>query len=147
LDKGGHPTVKISVHGIHPDLAVEFDAMIDTGFTGFLMMSIVPAFPLGLTLLGSSSYTLADGSNSPKLTAYGTVTCQGESVGGVIVLEPNQCGLLLGMDFLRQARRALVVSEKGVLLIDEKIVAAGVEKIRRDTEEGKFNSAPSDQAS
>ena len=116
LDKSGHPTVKIKVRGIVEVAEQEFEAMIDTGFTGFLMMPLLDAFPLALTLMGTSSYTLADGTTSPKLLAVGTVTLQGESTSGVIVLESNQCGLLLGMDFLRKASRALIVHKDGVLL-------------------------------
>ena len=44
LDKNGHPTVKIKVHGIVSGAQQEFEAMIDTGFTGFLLMPIVSAF-------------------------------------------------------------------------------------------------------
>ena len=81
LDKSGHPILKISVHGVHPDLKQDFEAMIDTGFTGFLMMPIMAAFPLGLTLMGTSNYTLADNSTSAKLLAIGTVTVDGEQIG------------------------------------------------------------------
>src|SRR4051812_21340427 len=101
LDEFGHPVVQITVHGIHPDMKQEFEAMIDTGFTGFLLMPMLSAFPLGLTLLGTSDYTLADNSTSARLLASGTVTVEGEEVTGVIVLETNECGLLLGIDFLR----------------------------------------------
>jgi len=96
--------------------------MIDTGFTGFLLMPLISAFPLTLTLMGTSSYTLADGTNSPKLLAFGTVTLDNEETHGTIVLEGNHCGMLLGMDFLRKAKRALVVHENGVLLIHEDVV-------------------------
>lgn len=79
--------------------------MIDTGFTGFLLMPMMSAFPLGLTLVGTGNYTLADDSTSPKLLAIGSVIVQNEDpVHGVIVLEPNQCDLLLGMDFLTKAK-------------------------------------------
>ena len=129
LDKIGHPSLKISVHGIHADLKEDFEAMIDTGFTGFLMMPIMSALPLGLTLMGTSNYTLADNSTSAKLLAIGTVTFNEEAVSGVIVLESNQCGLLLGMDFLRRAKKSLIVSINGVVLVDEDVVEQSVKAI------------------
>ncbi len=86
-------------------------------------MPIMSAFPLGLTLVGTGNYTLADGATSAKLLAIGAVTAGKEDpLVGVIVLEPNQCGLLLGMDFLRKAKRCLLVSAKGVALVDEDVV-------------------------
>ena len=97
--------------------------MIDTGFTGFLLMPIMSAFPLGLTLLGTGNYTLADNSTSAKLLAAGSVIIGREDpIYGIIVLEPNECTLLLGMDFLRRAKRCLTVSVKGVVLTDENAV-------------------------
>ena len=120
LDKNGHPNVKIKIWGMAAQFAQEFDAMIDTGFTGFLSMPLTAAFPLALTLFGTTSYTLADGSISPKLLGYGTVELQGEQAQGSIVLEPNSAGLLLGMEFLRGLNKALVLSPKnGVVLTDD----------------------------
>jgi len=119
----GHPALRVSVHGIHPELKQEFEVMIDTGFTGFLLMPIMSAFPLGLTLLGTGNYTLADNSSSAKLLALGSVLVEDEEpVHGVIVLEPNDCTVLLGMDFLRRAKRCLSVSIKGIALTDEDLV-------------------------
>jgi predicted aspartyl protease len=54
LESNGHPCIKIKVHGISGDLAQEFEAMIDTGFNGFLLMPIMAAFPLGLPLYGTA---------------------------------------------------------------------------------------------
>jgi predicted aspartyl protease len=119
LDSNGHPNVKIRIWGMAEQFAQEFEAMIDTGFTGFLSMPLTAAFPLALTLFGTTSYTLADGSVSPKLLGYGTVELEGEQADGSIVLESKSSGLLLGMEFLRKLNKALVVSKTGVLLIDD----------------------------
>jgi len=101
-------------------LAQEFEAMIDTGFSGFLMLPLVSAFPLALTLFGTTTYTLADGSQSPKLLAHGTVDLEGEHTAGLIVLEANaSSGPLLGMDFLRRSNKVLFLSKSGVYLLDE----------------------------
>ena len=120
LDKLGHPNVKIKIWGLSEQFAQEFEAMIDTGFTGFLSMPLTAAFPLALTLFGTTSYTLADGSTSPKLLGYGAVELEGEKAQGSIVLEANSNGLLLGMEFLRGLNKALVLSPKnGVVLTDD----------------------------
>ncbi len=111
--------------------------MIDTGFTGFLLMPIMSAFSLGLTLVGTGNYTLADNSTSPKLLAMGSVVVANEDpVHGVIVLEPNQCGLLLGMDFLTKARRSLMVSRLGVALVDEDLVQKLLEAVMDQAKKG-----------
>jgi len=44
------------------------------------------------------------------------------------LLEPNQCNMLLGMDFLRKAKRCLTVSINGVVLFDEDVVAEFVKQ-------------------
>jgi predicted aspartyl protease len=119
LDSSGHPNVKVRVWGVAEDFGQEFEAMIDTGFTGFLSMPITAAFPLALMLFGTTSYTLADGSLSPKLLGYGTVALEDERALGPIVLESKTNGLLLGMEFLRKLNKALLVSKNGVILMDD----------------------------
>jgi predicted aspartyl protease len=120
LDSAGHPHVKIRVWGVADQFAQEFEAMIDTGFTGFLMLPLVSAFPLALTLFGTTTYTLADGSASPKLLAFGQVDLDGDVVQGLIVLEANaSSGPLVGMDFLKRSNKALVVTKTGVWLFDD----------------------------
>jgi predicted aspartyl protease len=119
-DSAGHPHVKIRVWGLSEQFAQEFEAMIDTGFTGFLMLPLVSAFPLALTLFGTTTYTLADGTQSPKLLAHGTVDLDQEQTQGLIVLEANaSSGPLLGMEFLRRSNKALLVGKHGVLLLDD----------------------------
>jgi predicted aspartyl protease len=120
LDKAGHPYLKIRVWGLSDQFAAEFDAMIDTGFSGYLSLPLVQAFPLALTLFGTTQYQLADGSMSPKLLAHGSVECEGEVTSGLIALEANaSCGPLLGMEFLRQSKKILFLGRGGVFLVDE----------------------------
>jgi predicted aspartyl protease len=120
LDKAGHPHIKIRVWGLSEAFGQEFEAMIDTGFSGFLMLPLVQALPLALTLFGTTQYELADGSMSPKLLAHGSIDHGGEVTTGLIALEANaNCGPLVGMEFLRQSKKMLLLSRDGVALLDE----------------------------
>lgn len=120
LNSAGHPYIRVKVFGISDVFAKEFDALIDTGFTGFLMLPLTAALPLGLTLYGTSTYTLADGTQSTNLIAFGTIEYEGQKVGGPISLENNvNCtDVLLGMDFIRQAKQMLIVCESGAAFLD-----------------------------
>lgn len=94
--------------------------MIDTGFSGFLMLPLVQALPLALTLFGTTQYELADGSMSPKLLAHGSIDHEGDITSGLIALEANaNCGPLVGMEFLRQSKKMLLLGRGVVMLIDE----------------------------
>ena len=108
------------MYGISDQFSREFDALIDTGFTGFLMLPLTAALPLGLTLLGTSTYTLADGSTSTNLIAFGTVSYEGQDISGPISLENNSSctDVLLGMDYIRQSKQMLIVCEVGAVLLD-----------------------------
>jgi predicted aspartyl protease len=109
------------VYGIGEQFAQEFDALIDTGFTGFLMLPLTSAIPLGLTLCGTSRYTLADGTvSSSNLIALGTVEFEGQKVLGPISLEGNTAckDCLLGMEYIKQSKQMLVVCEAVAALYD-----------------------------
>lgn len=134
FDSKGNAVVKLSVRGVHKDLAQEFDAIIDTGFTGFLAMPLVKAFPLGLILFGETSLTLADSSVIHRLSALGIGVFGDEESHGVIILEPNSTDILVGMDFLRRFKKALIVSEDGVVLVDQQIVEQFLEAAQKSKE-------------
>lgn len=125
FNKAGCPTLKISVSGPFTD-SLPFDAILDTGFTGFLSMPLIQAIRLGLVLHGTTRVVLADNSEAYKLTARGQVTVQGISKIGVVILEPQGGDLLLGVAFLRQFGRTLLVSQSGVALADEQELAKAV---------------------
>ena len=85
-------------------------------------MPLGHAIAVGLILHGTTTISLADGSTSFRLTAKGMVTVGTEKQVGVVILEPDSTEVLLGMAFLRLFKRALLVSELVVGLIDEEEV-------------------------
>ena len=108
FNSSGSPVIQISVSGPLTS-PTSFTAMIDTGFTGFLMLPILQAFPVGLILNGTMPITLADGSTQTKLTCLGQLHFDNESQVGLIIIEPNSTDILLGMDFLKKFNRKLIV--------------------------------------
>jgi predicted aspartyl protease len=139
LDENGHPRITIHIRGTHPTEFVEVDALVDTGFAGFLMLPIAQALPLGLALYGTGDYTLADGSPISCFLADGAIeirppsrssnvnvdspipfdttpVMQPETVTGVVVLGGEDP--LVGMEFFKGLKKWLVVGSI-VLLLDE----------------------------
>lgn len=104
----GCPIVQIAVSGPVTN-PTNFNAIVDTGFSGFLLLPILEAFPVGLILRGTIPITLADGSTQTKLTCMGELHFDGESQVGLIIIEYQSTDVLVGMDFLTKFRRELVV--------------------------------------
>jgi predicted aspartyl protease len=108
LDANGDPFVKVTVTNlVWP--GTELECLIDTGFTGFLSIPIVQAFPLGLFLTGSLALTLADGKQAFRYTCLGCAELDGRKEMGLIVIEPGGSQTLLGMAFLKKFNLQLVV--------------------------------------
>jgi predicted aspartyl protease len=118
FSKSGSPALKIKLSGPFGD-GLEFEGILDTGFTGFISMPLLSALPLGLILYGTASVELADGSKQVKLTAQAMAKVEGESEVGVVILEPSSNDVLIGMAFLRLFRRAVLLSSNSVVLVDE----------------------------
>lgn len=124
FNKAGSPTIKFKLGGPLANSEQEFEGIIDTGFTGFVSMPIVKAFPLGLLLAGTTTVTLADGKSAPQLTATGQSHIEGMSEIGVVILQGSTADILLGMDFLGKFGRVLFIHpNKGIAaLADQKDV-------------------------
>lgn len=122
LDNSGTPCLRISIKGpFNP--GQEFDAVIDTGFSGFLSMPLVQAFPLGLILYGTTTVTLADGSSDYKLTAQAMVVMGDVHEIGIAILEPSSSEVLIGMEFLKTFNRVLFLHpEKSIVTLAEQSV-------------------------
>ena len=129
----GHPHLKIRVYGITADLAQEFEAMVDTGFSGFLALPIHQALPLALVWHGTSQFNLANGAKNTVMLAFGTVKVGDELVNGTIVIDSPESTPLLGMEFLRQCDNALIVSKNGVLFVDEAAVEQATTRVKDNT--------------
>ncbi len=114
----GSPALHITIQGISGK-TVPFEAILDTGFTGFVCMPLLKALQLGLMFYGTTWVELADGSKSIKLTAKGAVQIGDELAAGVVILEPKATEVLLGMSFLRLFKRTLILSDRAVFLTPE----------------------------
>lgn len=121
FNKAGAPAIKIGISGVLQRKPTEFEATVDTGFSGFLSMPLLQAFPIGLVLKGTMALQYADGSASDKLIALGEVSVGNELEINVIILHEKSNTVLVGMEFLQVFRKRLIVSteSKTVLLEDE----------------------------
>ena len=98
LNSKESPKIKVKFKGPFTE-PQEFEAIIDTGFTGAVSMPLVRALPLGLILYSTATFILADGS---KEFFY---LCLGEaflgSIQKMIVISLSKGNdVLLGMEFL-----------------------------------------------
>lgn len=84
--------------------------MVDTGFSGFLLLPILEAFPVGLILRGTMPIILADGSQQTKLTCLGKVTFDGKDEIGLVIIEWENTQILAGMEFLRKFGKQITIN-------------------------------------
>lgn len=99
--------------------AREYEAVLDTGFTGFLSMPLEQAKLVGLEPHATMPMRYADGLTFTRFVSKGSVSIEQETRTGLIILEPKSDELLLGMNFLRLYNRALIVSRLAVVLVEE----------------------------
>jgi len=109
FDSSGSPTIDIEVFGWNEDIRCKATAIVDTGFTGFLLLPILAAFPAGLILHTMFDITLADGSTQTKLACLGGIRFDGQSQPGLILVEEQGTEVLVGMEFLKSFSLTLIV--------------------------------------
>ncbi len=94
-------TVPIEVFGVSRQTKQQFQAVVDTGYQGYVSLPFSSAFPVGLVLRGQQSYTLADGSVSSHFICLGTVIFDGHEV--VVPIDVQSNGpTLIGTEFLKK---------------------------------------------
>jgi predicted aspartyl protease len=117
--KSGSPVIKFDIAGAFPNSAREFEATVDTGFTGFISMPIMSALPLGLPLYGTTSVQFGDGKTATRFTALAGASLGGVTEAGVVILEPSTTDLLVGMEFLKSFKKSVLMYRGILFLIDE----------------------------
>ena len=132
FDKNGSPSIKIKLAGAYSTKATEFELIVDTGFSGFISMPIIRAFPLGLPLTGTTSVVLADGKSQTKLFASAKTTIGNRTEVGLVILEESSSHILVGMDFLRTFKLAIFVGEKGITVYDEEQMNKAFQATRKN---------------
>ncbi len=133
FDSQGNPCLKFHLCGVaHAEPGLEFEGIIDTGFTGFIQLPVQHAFSLKLPLEGTSSYVLADGSKGTSLTALAKTSYCGKTRIGVVSLAFGSQDILIGMGFLRQFKLGIVMVTGMIVLLDEEEIARFTrEKVER----------------
>ena len=108
FDGKGSPTLPISVEV--PSLALlKFEAIVDTGFTGFLSLPLAVLYFFKDHIEGLQNVTFADGTNSKLLEVIATVVIEDERIAGRAIIEPGGHEAIIGTEFLRTSNRGLIV--------------------------------------
>lgn len=115
IDDRNRLWVTITVTGNQGQQQIE--ALIDTGFTGELLLPLSIAVPLGLTLAAVGSYKLADGSTSRQMLFSASVAWgSSKKLATVNVVDTDDA--LMGGGFLH-GYLLVVDFEKKTLIIKE----------------------------
>jgi predicted aspartyl protease len=115
---GSDPVLKISI-GPDQNSFKEFEAVIDTGCTGFLSIPAAIAGELNITPDHAEQLTYADGITRPCFGALGYASVGGKVYEGNITIEEQSIHILLGIDFLRRFKLALFMTSKVIVVMDE----------------------------
>ncbi|HWI19628.1 MAG TPA: hypothetical protein VNT81_17870, partial [Vicinamibacterales bacterium] len=134
FDAEGNPTLKIQVSADENSKGVSLTAIIDTGFSGFVLLPIQYSLSLGLAPKSTTAMKLADDHLCIGILANAYVRLDdANGRQGVVTLERNCNEVLIGMDFLRQFGLALSIFTKQILLLQEATLIKMLEKETADT--------------
>ena len=119
LDSNRSPVVTITVSAPSGPSKF-FDAIIDTGFTGFVQLPEPRAQELGLIPRTASETQYPDGRIDTIPLAWARVTLGAEVQEGFVHIQRGSDEAIVGVEFLRIFRKILVLSitDGTVLLID-----------------------------
>ena len=113
----GSATIRFVIGG--SKVRLEFEGIVDTGFTGFVLLPIARAVPLGLEIDGLNSFKSADGAGHQWPTATATAEFGDLASEGSVVLAFYGEEILVGLTFLETFHQSLIIHRNQVFLIDE----------------------------
>jgi clan AA aspartic protease len=105
------PQTKVEVSGRHRSVTV--DAVVDTGFDGFISVPTRLAVTLGLELTGTLLFELADGSQTEELIFSGRVKIAGKTRKAQVLVSDSQ-DVLLGTRLLKDCQLTIDFSTGSV---------------------------------
>jgi len=101
------PVIEIEVQGV-TGIAKKINALVDSGFNGYLQIPFVEAFPLGLILAGVQASTLADGSVSSHFVCRGRVCIAWKWIDTTIDIVAANV-ILLGTKLLKESGKIFML--------------------------------------
>ena len=134
FDAAGNPCIDLQLRGVRQNRSgLEYQGIIDTGFSGFIQLPLSVAIALSLPIAGTTTVTLADESALTLLTCFvKTRLSQSYEVDGMAIVSTTSNEILIGMEFLTQFNQAIVVSRsKGVFLFGEDTISNILNQSRR----------------
>jgi predicted aspartyl protease len=114
FDSTGSPVFRCQVSDLSGAKSQEVTAVMDTGFSGFLLLPISLALPLDLVPYGSLDVTLADGTTQSKLICDGAISFEGLTHPGLFILEEQGAEVLAGMAFLKTFALTLIINTQAM---------------------------------
>jgi len=126
VDSENNVRLEVEVQGLYK--TVPYGAVVDTGFTGGLVLPVFIAVDIGLEKVGASTIILADGS----MMTLPTFLCKlkiGSKVSDVVTIIMGS-EILIGMEALKE-HRICISSGTGKVVVED---AASAADYRRLTE-------------
>jgi predicted aspartyl protease len=137
FDSSGNAIINIRVTGTSG--SKNYNAIIDTGFSGFVALPFLEMIELGLTTQGATNVMLGDGSIITNLVASADVTLSTQVENGTVLLDENSSDVLIGMAFLREFKKSLILTNSAVVLYDEHEALETIIQLMREAPQGQPN--------
>jgi predicted aspartyl protease len=140
FDSSGNAIINIRVTGA--SASKNYDAIVDTGFSGFVALPLFEMIELGLTTQGATNVMLGDGSIITNLVCSADVTLSTQVENGTILLDENSSDVLIGMAFLREFKKSLILTNSAIFLYDENETLDTIIQLMRGAPQGQPNTNP-----
>ncbi|TFH47221.1 MAG: hypothetical protein E4G94_00615 [ANME-2 cluster archaeon] len=114
IDSQNNVRMELVILGLYK--SIPYGGIIDTGFSGGLVMPLVTAVELGLTKTGASTVTLADGSVNVVPTFLCQVKIGGVTQDATTLIMGNE--VLVGMELMTPFKFTMISKTGSVELIE-----------------------------